>query len=160
MRAFLLGAIVSASAVAGSLPPVASQSNQLPSGFAEMRPADLKWVPNPAVSGGQTAIVFGDPTKPVAYAIRVRIPPGARVMPHTHPETRTYTVLAGEWKLGFGRVFDATALRSYPAGSVYRLPAGIPHFQAADMPDTVVQIEGTGPSATIYIDPRDDPRKK
>ena len=25
---------------------------------------------------------------------------------HTHPQPRTYTVLAGEFKLGFGRAFD------------------------------------------------------
>src|SRR5690242_14198542 len=94
------------------------QSQPLPSGFSEMRAADLKWMPNPAVPGSQTAVVFGDPTKPGPFAIRVRFAAGTRVMPHTHPQPRTYTVLAGEFKLGFGRVFDQAALRSYPAGSV------------------------------------------
>ena len=39
-------------------------------------------------------------------------------------------MLAGEWKLGFGEKFEAEKLRTFPAGSVYRLPAGVPHFQA------------------------------
>jgi hypothetical protein len=69
-------------------------------------------------------------------------------------------VLAGEWQLGFGEQFDAAALRSYPAGSVYLLPAGVAHFQATATADTVVQIEGIGPTDTIYVDPRHDPRKK
>jgi quercetin dioxygenase-like cupin family protein len=136
------------------------QSQPLPSGFSEMRAADLKWMPNPAVPGSQTAVVFGDPTKAGPFAIRARFAAGTRVMPHTHPQARTYTVLAGEFKLGFGRVFDQAALRSYPAGSVYRLPAGVPHFQASDMADTVVQIESIGPNATDFLDPKDDQRKK
>jgi hypothetical protein len=133
---------------------------QPPAGFSEVRTADLKWLPNPAVPGGPMAIVFGDPARAAPYAIRVRFPAGTRVMPHTHPEARTYTVLSGEWKLGFGRAFESTALRAYPAGSVYRLPPGVPHFQATDTGETVVQIEGVGPSATDYLDPKDDPRKK
>jgi hypothetical protein len=131
-----------------------------PAGFVEARPDDVKWMPNRGLAGGHVAIVFGDPAKPGPYTLRARMPAGARVMPHTHPEPRTYTVLAGEWKLGFGRTFDAAALRAYPAGSVYRLPEGVPHFQAVDVADTIVQIEGIGPSATNYIDPNHDPRKK
>ena len=158
MRALALGLILASAASTFTQP--APQNAQPPAGFSEMRAADLKWVPNPAVPGGQMAIVFGDPTKPALFAIRVRFAPGTRVMPHTHPEARTYTVLAGEWKLGFGRTFDAAVLRAYPAGSVYHLPPGVPHFQATDVADTVVQIQATGPSATDYIDPKDDPRKK
>jgi quercetin dioxygenase-like cupin family protein len=160
MRAYVLALILGSAAVAVALAQPATERSQPPEGFSDMRPADLKWVANPAVPGGQVAVVFGDPNKALPFAIRVRLPAGARVMPHTHPETRTYTVIAGEWKLGFGRTFDTAALRAYPAGSVYHLPAGVAHFQATDTADTVVQIEATGPSATVYLDPKDDPRKK
>jgi quercetin dioxygenase-like cupin family protein len=159
MRTLAFGLIVCAGVAAIAAGP-APQSQPLPAGFSEMRAADLKWVPNPAVPGSQTAVVFGDPTKAAPFAIRARFAAGTRVMPHTHPQPRTYTVLAGEFKLGFGRVFNAAALRSYPAGSVYRLPAGVPHFQASDTADTIVQIESIGPNATDFLDPKDDPRKK
>jgi len=82
------------------------------------------------------------------------MPANVRLMPHLHPEARTYTVLSGEWKLGFGEQFDPTRLRSYPAGSVFRLPARVAHFQATGSTETVIQIESIGPTATEYIDPK------
>ena len=72
-------------------------------------------------------------------------------MPHTHPSARTYTVLAGEWKLGFGEKFEAEKLRTFPAGSVYSLPAGVPHFQATSVQGALIQIESTGPTRTDYL---------
>ena len=78
----------------------------------------------------QVATLLGDPDKPVPIVTRVKLPPDTNVMPHTHPNARTYTVLAGEGKLGFGEKFEAEKLLTFPAGSVYRLPAGVPHFQA------------------------------
>jgi hypothetical protein len=141
--------------------PAARQVREAaPPGFVERLPDDIKWTPNPAVPGGLTTVLFGDPSKPGPFAIRVRLPPNVRVMPHTHPEARTYTVLAGEWRLGFGERYDAGALRGYPAGSIYRLPPRIAHFQATGPLEAIVQIEGIGPTATDYIDPKHDPRKK
>jgi hypothetical protein len=81
-------------------------------------------------------------------------------MPHTHPEARTYTVLRGEWKLGLGAKYDTAVLRSFPPGSLYRLPARAPHFQASGATETIVQIDSVGPSTTDFLDPLDDPRKK
>ena len=39
------------------------------------------------------------------------------------------------------------------------LPAGMPHYAHAAV-ETVVQINGTGPFDVVYVDPKDDPRKK
>ena len=44
-----------------------------------------------------------------------------------------------------------TALLSYPAGSMYRLPANVAHFQAAGPSGAVVQIESIGPTRTDFI---------
>src|SRR3954467_3056866 len=108
---------------------LARQTSDLPPGFTERRPDDVQWRPNPAVAGGQLAVLVGDPTKEGPLVIRITMPPNVIVPPHTHPDTRTYTVLKGEWKLGFGERYDPAKLRTYPEGSLYRLPAGIPHFQ-------------------------------
>ena len=69
-------------------------------------------------------------------------------------------MLAGEWKLSFGEKFEAERLRTFPAGSVYRLPAGVPHFQATVVQGALIQLESTGPTRTNYLKPPDDPRKE
>lgn len=130
---------------------LASQTSDLPSGFIERRADQIEWRPNPAVAGGQIALLVGDPTKQGPLVLRIRMPPNIVVQPHTHPDTRTYTVLQGEWKLGFGERYDASKLRSYSVGSIYHLPAGIPHFQAAGSTETIVQIESIGPTRTDFI---------
>lgn len=124
-----------------------------PPGFVAILPGDIQWKPHPIVAGGHIAVVLGDPAGEGPYAVRMRFPPNSRVLPHTHPEGRTYTVLAGEWKLGFGETFDAAALRTYPAGSIYRLPENVAHYQATGDVETVIQIQGRGPSATNFIKP-------
>ena len=81
-----------------------------------------------------------------------------RVMPHTHPEDRVYTVLSGTWFIGLGTTFDPGQLERFPAGAAYLLPANTPHFHWAREGATVVQINGIGPSGTVYVNPSDDPR--
>ncbi len=39
------------------------------------------------------------------------------------------------------------------------LPAGMPHYARVEV-ETVLQVNGMGPFGVVYIDPRDDPRKK
>jgi quercetin dioxygenase-like cupin family protein len=129
----------------------ASQTSDLPNGFIERRADQVEWRPNPAVAGGQIAVLVGDPAKQGPLVLRIKMPPNIVVQPHTHPDTRTYTVLQGEWKLGFGERYDPTKLRTYPAGSMYHLPAGIPHFQAAGSAETIVQIQSIGPTRTDFI---------
>ena len=51
----------------------------------------------------QSAVVFGDPTKPGLYVQRFRFPPGLKVPPHWHPdEMRTVVVLSGTLYYAFG----------------------------------------------------------
>jgi hypothetical protein len=132
------------------------RAEEAPAGFVSVFRRDIKWLPHPAVPNGQMAILIGDPDKAGPVVLRVRYPANVRIMPHTHPEARTYTVLAGEWKLGFGSKYDAEALRDFPAGSVYRLPAKVPHFQATGPSETIVQIESLGPTATNFVDAADN----
>jgi hypothetical protein len=51
-----------------------------------------------------------------------------------------------------GDKFDPANLRSYRAGSLYRLPARVPHFQATGPEGAVVQIESIGPTSTDFIE--------
>lgn len=47
----------------------------------------------PLSPGSQSAVLYGDPTKPGVYVQRTKFPPGTKVMPHWHPdEWRTAVV--------------------------------------------------------------------
>jgi quercetin dioxygenase-like cupin family protein len=106
----------------------------------------------------QTAIVYGDPRKAGPFITRVRQPAGYRIAPHTHPEERVYAVNSGTFYIGFGDKFDPAKLRAFPAGSVFVVPAGASHFHWMRSGETVVQVNGVGPSGIDYVDHADDPR--
>ncbi len=132
-----------------------------PSGFRVVLPEQVKWAQNPALlAGGQTAVLHGDTTKAGPYVARTKFPANFKMMPHTHPDVRTYTVLSGSLGVGFGDKFDATQATFYPAGSVFTLPANVPHYNTTGDKETVFQINSVGPTASVYVNPSDDPRKK
>lgn len=137
----------------GFIPCSVVSGQAVPEGFTQVQPADIKWLPSKIVPGGQVAILLGDPDKSGPLVVRIKLPPNIKIMPHTHPDARTYTVLSGEWKLGFGDRFDSATLRTFAAGSVYRLPARVAHFQATGSSETLVQIESIGPTSTDFLKP-------
>jgi quercetin dioxygenase-like cupin family protein len=105
-------------------------------------------------------VLLGDPGKPGPYVVRSKFPANYKMMPHTHPDNRTYTVVSGTLQLGFGDKFDAAKLKSYPAGSVFTVPTNAPHFNVTGAGEAIFQINSLGPSGTAYVNPTDDPRKK
>jgi quercetin dioxygenase-like cupin family protein len=137
--------------VVGFRQPSDELGQAVPEGFSRVLVNEITWLPNPAVRGGELAILLGDPNRSGPLVVRVKFAPNIAVPPHTHPDARTYTVLSGEWRLGFGEKFDPAALRTFPAGSLYRLPAGVPHFQASGSSETIVQIESIGPTRTDFL---------
>ena len=138
-----------------------TETSPAPASGFQMLPPGASWMPNPAIpAGGTIAIVAGSISANAPYAFRVRFPPGYRVMPHTHPDARIYTVLAGTWTIGLGEKFDSTALVSVRPGGTYVLAAGAPHFHYANAGEAIAQVNGNGPTATVYLDPADDPRKR
>jgi quercetin dioxygenase-like cupin family protein len=124
-------------------------------------PDHVKWVDGPAAleKGARMAILEGDPSKDGPFVIRVKLPDGLRIMPHTHPKDERVTVISGTLYLGMGATFDAKAAKAMPAGSYGRTGAGMKHF-AWVKGETILQVHGTGPWAIDYVNPQDDPRKK
>ena len=55
---------------------------------------DIKWVRN-AAGTNETAIMYGDPTKPGPYVVRLRWLPGNMSRPHFHPNDRFFAVISG-----------------------------------------------------------------
>ena len=90
--------------------------------------------------------------------VRVKVPPGVKLMPHKHPEDRVYTVMSGVFYIGLGDQFDADSMKAYPPGSVLVLPGDTFHFHWAKSGEYITQVTGIGPLGLEYRDPRDDPR--
>jgi len=129
--------------------------------FKIYRPGDLKWSSEVKTlpPGAKVAVLEGDPSKEGPFVMRVKLPDGYRVPPHTHPKTERVTVLSGTLNIGMGDKFDAKATREMSAGSFGYWAAGMKHFAWAKG-ETVLQVHGIGPWSIQYVDPKDDPRNK
>src|SRR5262249_18319304 len=103
----------------------------------------------------QSAIIFGDPTKPGVYVQRFRFPAGFKVMPHWHPDRmRTVVVLSGTLYYAFGEQWDEQKLAPLPAGSFFYEPSHVPHFAWAKDGEVVLQLTAIGPSGTTLMQQR------
>lgn len=123
-------------------------------------PADLKWVDGPASlrKGAKMVVVEGDPSKDGPFVLRIKLPDGFQIMPHTHPKDERVTVLAGMLYLGMGEKYDEKVAKEMPTGSFGRTGAGMKHFGFVKG-ETVLQLHGTGPWSIDYVNPADEPRK-
>jgi len=100
--------------------------------------------------GVETSVLYGDPSKPGLYVVRLKLLAGAKVMPHIHPgEARTMTVLTGTLYFGFGTEFDETKLKAYPPGTFFTELPTTPHFVAAKDGEVIFQATGLGPSGML-----------
>ena len=122
---------------------------------------EMKWSPGPPSipSGAQVAVLYGDPSKDGMFAMRLKVPKGYRIAPHTHPKPEIVTVISGTARLGMGDSGDPAKAKVLPAGSFFALSPGMPHFFSAD-DETVIQLNSTGPWSLKYVNPKDDPRPK
>ena len=129
--------------------------------FRSVLSEDVNWEPFAAFPPSVLlAAIVGYPSKPGPYTIRVRVPHGVKLMPHSHPEDRVYTVISGVFYIGLGDQFDPDKLRAYPPGCVIVLPGNTPHFHWAKSSEYVTQVTAIGPLGLEYINAKDDPRNK
>jgi quercetin dioxygenase-like cupin family protein len=127
--------------------------------FGAIYQENIKWSPFPAFPPqARLAILVGNPKEAGPYVVRVKVPAGVKLMPHTHPEDRIYTVISGVFYIGLGTKFDASKLKAYPPGSVIVLPGNTPHFHWAKSGEYITQVTAIGPLGITYINPTDDPR--
>lgn len=103
------------------------------------------------VSGIQTRVLKGDPTKTGLYTIQLTVPANTTIQAHTHPDDRIETVVSGIWQIGYGEKFDEKKMKPLPPGSFYTEPPNVAHFARTGKEPVVVQITGYGPTATEYV---------
>jgi quercetin dioxygenase-like cupin family protein len=128
---------------------------------ARTTPVDdgIRWGPAPAVfpAGAQMAVLQGDPGSKAMFTVRLRLPDGYRLAPHTHPTDEHVTVISGTFRVGMGKQAVARELMTLRAGGWVIAPADHPHYAVAQG-ETVVQVHAMGPFAMTYVKPEDTPR--
>lgn len=117
--------------------------------------------PRPAIQHESSAIVFvpaptnlpkgvkwvvleGDPSQKGVFTLRLSLPPGFALPPHTHPVDERVTVLEGSVSVGFGAARAENGMRAFGPGSFYVNPPGVAHYVSSEQ-GAVLQITGEGP---------------
>ena len=153
-----LPALISVVALAGiaSTAPAGTME-----GHSIVSPQEIKWGPAPTVlpPGAEAAVLFGDPGKEGLFALRLKLPAGYRVPPHTHPVDEVVTIISGTFSMGMGETADQSKAQPLSAGSFFALPPGTAHYVFSDE-ETIIQINTSGPWGLTYVNPADDPRQK
>ena len=127
--------------------------------FRAILAENIDWKPFPAFPPeARLAVLVGQPSEAGPYMVRVKVPPGVKLMPHRHPEDRIYTVISGVFYIGLGDQFDADKLVAYPPGTVIILPGNTSHFHWAKSGEYVTQVTAIGPLGLEYVNSKDDPR--
>jgi quercetin dioxygenase-like cupin family protein len=157
-RLFLLVASIALATMAS---PAAQDARKM------VKPDEVPWPaggsgPSTGTSGAsgiQTVVLKGDPSKAGLYTLMLRAPANTRIQAHSHSDDRVATVIKGSWYFGYGDRFDEARLTVLPPGSFYTEPPNTNHF-AMTKDEVVIQITGSGPSVTTYVDPGQDPARR
>jgi quercetin dioxygenase-like cupin family protein len=121
----------------------------------------VKWQAGPPAlpPGAQSAVLYGDPAKEGLFAMRLKLPKGYHIPPHTHSKPEVVTIISGIGRLGMGETANEEKTESLSTGSFIALPPGMAHYVYTDE-ESVVQLNSIGPWEVNYVNPKDDPRKK
>lgn len=124
-------------------------------------PEDMKWAAGPQAlpPGAEAVVLYGDPSKEGLFAMRLKVPKGYRIPPHSHSKPEIVTVISGEARLGMGETADEAKTNKMRQGSFMAMPPGTTHYVFVDQ-ETVVQLNTNGPWEVNYVNPKDDPRNK
>ena len=102
--------------------------------------------------GSKVAVLEGDPKAAGIFTMRLMIPAGSRVQPHTHPRPERVTIISGEAEVGFGDEFDLKNMTKFHAGDFYVNPPESHHYVYFPR-KTVIQITGEGPWEIHFLKP-------
>jgi quercetin dioxygenase-like cupin family protein len=153
--------VITAAAVlfGGSLVALQAQS----SSHVIQTPEEAQWGPAPPVlpAGAQIAVLAGDPTKPVPYAVRLKFPANYAIPAHSHPTDEHVVVVSGALTFGMGDalVKGAATNKTLGTGGFALMPANMNHFAFTTGKETTIILYGQGPVEFKYVNPADDPRR-
>jgi len=119
----------------------------------------IQWGPAPAVfpPGAQFAVMQGDPSKAgEPFTVRLRLPDGYLIPPHTHPTEEDVTVLSGTFLAGMGPNVVESDLHPFGRGDFAAIPSNHAHYARA-RGETIVQVNAIGPFAITFVKPDGTP---
>jgi hypothetical protein len=114
-------------------------------------PDQIEWKGRPG-TGSQSATLVGDPSKPGLYVQLLRRDPNNWSRPHSHPNDRFITVLAGTMWIGTGTKFDPDNTIPLKAGSYVRDIGNQTHFDGSKADGLTIEIVGIGPVTTAQAE--------
>lgn len=126
-----------------------------------MLPDDIEWSPGPpsVPEGIEAAVLYGNPGEDGLFALRLKMPAGYHLPPHTHPQPEVVTVVSGTIQFGMGPDPDPDATQEFGPGSFIVFDPGTAHYVYTEE-EVVIQLNSTGPWALNYVNPEDDPRNQ
>jgi hypothetical protein len=111
----------------------------------------IEWKGRPG-SVTQTAVVFGDPSKPGLYVQLLKRGPDDWSQPHSHPNDRFLTVLAGTMLIGTGAKLDRdNTVVVKPGGFVHDIAHQM-HYDGTGPDGLTLEIIGMGPTTMERAD--------
>lgn len=145
-------ALLSATIAAFTLPVTlsAAAASLDPASVEYKTDQQIQWVRN-AEGSSERAVLFGDPSKPGPYVMRIKWLPGNFSRPHFHNGDRFFTVISGTWWVGTGDHYDPNNTVPIPAGSYVLHKGGQVHYDGAKNEETIIQVTGYGPLETTQV---------
>ena len=109
-------------------------------------PDQFAWKGRPE-DPNQTAVLFGDSSKPGMYVQITKRKPDVWSQPHSHKNERFITVLAGTFLIGTGPKFDKkNTIAIGPGGVVHDIPNQM-HYDGTGPEGATLQFIAMGPEA-------------
>ena len=84
-------------------------------------------------------MLYGDPAKAGLFAIRLKLPKGYHIPPHTHPKPEVVTIVSGAARLGTGETANEKKTESVTAGG-FRQPSVEELAQEPDGAEAVIAL--------------------
>lgn len=122
-------------------------------GFVILQPGEEVWQEIAGLEGVSYMKVYGEPSQPGIYVVRIRFAPWTMTKPHFHGEDRLVVIVKGTWYAGTDTQFDPEAATPIRQGGYMLHPSGGVHFDGAKAQEVVLQITGVGPSSTTFLEP-------
>jgi hypothetical protein len=109
-------------------------------------PDKLTWMPfDPKQPQGiQLAVLYGDPSKPGPFGLRMKIPANVTIPSHTHSNAEYITILSGNAMIGWGMNADPSKGDALGPGSFFWMKAG-DHHAVTTTSELILDLNSTGP---------------
>jgi quercetin dioxygenase-like cupin family protein len=133
----------------------------MPTGNAPfaVRVEDIRW-DRVHPDGTRSTTLCGSRQAGRSFAYGFSVPAGVWDGSHSHSADAWIVVARGELRLGYGPRLVRSAAIAYPVGSFLYVPAGVVHFDGAEV-DTVIIGTAIGPWSTTYLsEPPDRVRRE